>query len=29
MARHKTAYDQVLAAVSPETRRGYLDLVQA
>ena len=29
MARHKTAYDQVLAAVSPETRRDYLDLVQA
>jgi hypothetical protein len=24
-----TAYDQVLAAVSPETRRDYLDLVQA
>ena len=29
MARHKTAYDQVLSAVSPETRRDYLDLVQA
>ena len=28
LARHKTAYGQVLAAVSPQTRRDYLDLVQ-
>lgn len=29
LARHKTAYEQVLAAVSPETRRDYLELVKA
>lgn len=27
MARHRTAYKQVVAAVSPETRRAYLALV--
>jgi hypothetical protein len=26
LGRHKTSYDQVLAAVAPETRRAYLEL---
>lgn len=29
LARHKTSYEQVLAAVSPETREAYLALVKA
>ena len=28
MARHKTAYEQVLASVAPETRKAYMALVQ-
>ena len=28
LARHQTSYDQVLAAVAPETRAAYLDLIR-
>ncbi|GKS83272.1 hypothetical protein AVMA1855_03990 [Acidovorax sp. SUPP1855] len=27
MARHQTPYDQLVASVSPETRKAYLALV--
>jgi hypothetical protein len=29
LAQHQTRYEQALAAVSPETREAYLDVVQA